>query len=103
AIKPISQCAALSSEVVQELQQVPEPPGRGESNAGTAVNSSHVLVQLCDPPCTLDQGGVENEWLPKSQCANVEKTECGLVGRNAPGVPVPCSILYSVIESIEAG
>lgn len=71
--------------------------------SSVALCCSRVLVQLCDPPCTLDQGGVENEWLPKSQCASVEKTECGLVGRNAPGVPVPCSILYSVIESIEAG
>ncbi|CAK6968777.1 Hypothetical predicted protein [Scomber scombrus] len=29
SIKPISQCAALSSEVVQELHQALEPPGRG--------------------------------------------------------------------------
>ncbi len=52
---------------------------------------------------TLDQGSVGNKWLPESQSANVKKTECGLVERNAPEVPVPCPILYSVIKSIEAG
>lgn len=62
-----------------------------------------VLTELCELPYTLHQGDVKRNGLPELQCANVSKTECGLVGQNAPGRAVLCAILYSVIKSMKAG